>query len=226
MGQLGQGLRRGQEDGPVHVLGAPLGGGIKGPHGVQLVPPELRPDGGGHGGGKYVQDAPPQGKLARPLHLVTADVAGGGEGLSELVQVGLLPRLQHGAGRVQHLGGQGALLESLHRGHQTGELPVAELPQQGQPSVLPLAGDSGDAVEHEGAGGEHRDLPSSEIGQVPGHPPGLPLVGAHHHHRAAGLLPQGGGEVGSVDRRQAGDSGGGLPALQGGGQLLKFRQTF
>ena len=85
VGQLGQGLRRRQEDGPVHVLGAPLGGGVKGPHGVQLVPPELRPDGGGHAGGKYVQDAAPQGKLARPLHLVAADIAGGGEGLSELV---------------------------------------------------------------------------------------------------------------------------------------------
>ena len=92
--------------------------------------------------------------------------------------------------------------------------------------MLPLAGDGGDAVEHEGAGGQHRDFPSGEIGQVPGHPPGLPLVGAHHHHRAAGLLPQGGGEVGPVDRRQAGDGGGGLPALQGGGQLLKFRQIF
>ena len=226
LGELRQGLRRGQEDGPVHVLGAPLGGGIKGPHGVQLVPPELRPDGGGHAGGVHVQNTAPQGKLARPLHLVTADVAGGGEGLGEPVQVGLPPRLQHRAGGVQHLGRQGALLEGLHRGHQTGELPPAEPPQQVQPPVLPLVGDGGDAVEHEGAGGEHRDLPSGEIGQVPGHPPGLPLVGAHHHHGTAGLLPQGGGEVGPVDRRQAGDGGGGFPALQGGGQLLKFRQIF
>ena len=36
LGELGQGLRRGQEDGPVHVLGAPLGGGLT-DHPLQLL---------------------------------------------------------------------------------------------------------------------------------------------------------------------------------------------
>ena len=90
--------------------------------------------------------------------------------------------------------------------------------------MLPLVGDGGDAVKQEGAGGQHRDLSAGEEGQVPGHPLRLPLVGTHHYHWAAALLPQAGGKVGPVDRCQAGHRRRGLSTVQRRQQLLKFRQ--
>ena len=142
----------------------------------------------------------------------------------QFLQVGGLPHRQGSAGTFQRLRRKGALEQGLHGGHQAGDLPPGQAVEEAEPPVLPLAGDRGDVVEQEGAGGQHRNLPSGEEGQVPGHPARLPLVGAHHHHRAAAFLPQAGGEVGPVDRRPAGHRRRGLSAVQRRQQLLKFRQ--
>ena len=223
-GHVGQHLRRGQQQGVVHVLRPPLGGGVEGTHGVDLVPPELRPDGVFHAGAEHVQNAPAQGKLAHPLHLVAPDVAHSGQLLGHGVQVAAVPGLQLQPGSGQGLGGDGVLGQGLRRGHQEGHLPPGQAVQQSQPPVLPLAGHRGPGVEGEGPGGEHGHLRPRKGGHVPGQSAGLSLVGAHGHHRPPGHQPKGGGEVGPVDGGKAGHGGGTGSAVDGGQQLPEFRQ--
>ena len=62
--------------------------------------------------------------------------------------------------------------------------------------------------------GEDGDLPVQEGPQVSGQPSRLPLVGAHQHQGAAGVLPEGGGHAGPMDRGQAGKGQGRLPLTQ------------
>ena len=94
-----------------------------------------------------------------------------------------------------------------------------------QPPVLPLAGDSGRVVKDVGPGAStgtsaapsgkdgsrasRSASPSSAHTITTGRPP---------------LLPEAGGEVGPVDRRQSGHRHRGLSAVQRCQQLLKFRQ--
>ena len=86
----------------------------------------------------------------------------------QFLQVGGLPHRQGSAGTFQRLRRKGALEQGLHGGHQAGDLPPGQAVEEAEPPVLPLAGDRGDVVEQEGAGGQHRNLPSGEEGQVPG----------------------------------------------------------
>ena len=223
-GQVGQHLRRRQQQGAVHVLRPPLGGGVEGAHGVDLVPPELCADGVFHAGGEYVQNPSPQGKLAHPLHLVAPGIAHVGQLLGQGVQVIAGPGLQLQPGAGKGLGRDGVLHQGLRRGHQKGDLSPAQLVQQSQAAVLPLAADGGSGVENIGAGGEQRYLDLCQGGEIPGHASGLPLVGADHHRGAAGDQTQSGGKVGPVDGGQAGHSGGAGSAVYGGEQLFKFRQ--
>ena len=67
-------------------------------------------------------------------------------------------------------------------------------------------------------GGEEGDLSPGEGGQVPGHAPGLPVVGAHQHQGAAGGLAEPRGHIGPVDGGQPRQSQGALPLCQGLGQ--------
>ena len=84
-GQLGEHLGGGEDAGLVQLDRPPLGGNIKEAHGVHLVPEQLHPYWLGVGGGEEVQNAPPQGELAHPLHLLAPGVAGGGQGLGQVV---------------------------------------------------------------------------------------------------------------------------------------------
>ena len=224
-GQLGQRLRAGQQDGPVQILRAPLGGRVEGTHGVHLVPPELGPDRGVHGGGEHVQDAASQGKLAGTLHLLAAGIAGGGETGGQVVEIDLLAGGQLQGGLFEDIGRQGALLEGLHRGHQAGQLSLRQSPQQLQAPVLPLVGDGGGVVEGKLPGGEHRHTLAGEEGQVPGHALALAFIGAYYHHGPLRGRAQGGGKVGPVYRTQAGHRRRGLSPVQRGQQLLEFRQV-
>ena len=63
--EMGQSLGHGQQDGLFGVLRAPLGQGIEEAHGVQLVAPELSPEGPVTVGGVDVHNAAPDGELAR-----------------------------------------------------------------------------------------------------------------------------------------------------------------
>ena len=104
-----------------------------------------------------------------------------------------------------------------------GELPLGQRPHQGQPPVLPLAGEGGGVVEGEVPGAQHRDGNPGKGGQVPGQPCALGLVGADHHHRAPGNQADAGGDVAAVDGRRPGQGHRGAAPLQGGKELLKFR---
>ncbi len=219
-----QGLRRREQHSLLHIGRPPLGPRIKDPQSVHLIPEKLSPHRGLHSWGVHIQDAAPEGKLARPLHLLAADIARLRQVGGQLLQISGLSHLQNRAGALQRLRREGALEQGLHSGHQTGDLPPGQTVEEAETPVLPLSGDRGDVVEQKGPGGQHRDLPACEEGQVSSHPLRLPLVGAHHHHRAAALLPQAGGEVGPVDRRQSGHRHRGLSAVQRCQQLLKFRQ--
>ena len=221
--QMGQRLRRRQQHRPLHVLRPALGGGVEQPHSIQLVSEELRPHGLLHPWGVDIQDPAPQGKLSHAFHLVAPAVPGGGQCLSQLVQVIAPPGPQLRPGPVQLLRGQGPLKQSLHRRHQQGHLPRRHGPHQGQPPVLPLAGDSGRVVKDVGPGGEHRHpLPRQGL-QIPGQPLPFPLVGAHQHHRPAGAGVDPGGKVGPVDRRQPGQGHGTAAAVHSGQQLAELR---
>ena len=82
---VGQHLRHRQELCLLEVFCPPLGAGVKEAHGVQLIPEELTADGPVAGGGEKVQNAAPEGKLAYPLHLLTADIAGGSQSPGQLL---------------------------------------------------------------------------------------------------------------------------------------------
>ena len=222
-GELGQHLGHGQDVAALEVLHPALGGGVEGPHGVQLVPEELAADGVVPGGGKEVQDAPPQGELAHAFHLVAPDVAGGGEGVGQLVQVVGLPHPEGVDGLKEEGFGQGPLEEGLRGGHHQGCLPLGHGPEDGEPPVLPLPGDHGGVVEGELPAGEEADLFAGEGAEVLGQALGLPLVGAHHRHRPAGPGPEPGGKMGAVDRRQAGHGRRAGARVQGGEQGAEFR---
>ena len=214
-GELGQHLGGGEDLRRADVLHPPLGVRVEEAHGVDLVAEELHPHGLGLGRGKEVQDAAPQGELASALHLLAPGVARGGEGLGQLVEVVALPHAQHPGGPLQQGLGQGALEDGLRRAHQQGALPRRQGPEDGEPPVLVLPGHHGGVVEGELPGGQGAHLLPRQGGQIPGHPLGLPLVGAHHHHRPAGLLADAGGKVGPVHRRQAGQGRRAGPAVDG-----------
>ena len=104
---VGQHLRRRKDQRGVHVPGPPLGGGVKGAHGVDLVVEELTAHRLVHQGGEHVQDAAPQGELAHALHLVAAGVPGGEQTLRQLPQLRLPPAVQGDGQGPQQLRRQG-----------------------------------------------------------------------------------------------------------------------
>ena len=91
--------------------------------------------------------------------------------------------------------------------------------------MLPLAGDGGGIVEGKGARGKNRHLLTYEGSQIPGQPFPLPFVGAHHYHGPPGHRPNPRGHVSPVDRRHTGQGGGRAAPLQGGEELLEFRDA-
>ena len=222
-GELGQHLGGGQDLRLADVLDAPLGVRVEEAHGIHFVPEELHTHRLLMGGREEVQNAPPQGKLAHALHLLAPGVPGGGEGFGKLVQVMGLPHPHHLGGLGEQGLGDGALEEGLYRTHQQGALPRRQRPQDGQPPVLILPGYHRRVVEGELPGGQGGHLLPGEGGQVLLHPLGLPLVGAHHHHRPLQLLVEPGGKVGPVDRRQAGKGHRAGPVVDGRRQGTIFR---
>ena len=213
----GQHLPGGQEGDGLPLGGAPLGHGVEEAQGVDLVPPELHPHRQVQAGGEHVQDAPPQGELAGALHLVTPGVARLDQEVGHLLQLAHLAHGELPAVAGKDVRGQGALEQPLDGGHQDGAVPPGQPGQDLQPLVLPLAGGR-PGVEQKVPGGEEGNLPPGEGGQVPGHAPGLPVVGAHQHQGAAGGLAEPRGHIGPVDGGQPRQGQGALPLCQGLGQ--------
>ena len=223
--ELRKDLGGGEEEGGLDVFRPALGGGVKDPHGVHLIPEEFRPDRAVHAGRKYVQNPAPKGELANPLHLLAPDVPGGGQGFGQLVQLEAAAQLQFQAAPFQQRPGHGPLEQSFHGGHQEGVFPAGQPLYQGQPPVLPLAGEGGGVVEGEVPGTQHGDARPDESPQVSGQLLPLALVGAHHHHRPAGGQANAGGDVTAVNGSRTGQGRGGAASFQRGQELLKFGQA-
>ena len=213
----GQHLPGGEEGDGLPLGGAPLGDGVEETQGVDLIPPELQAHGEVQAGGEHVQDAPPQGELAHPLHLVAPGVPRLDQEVGDLLQPAGLAGGELPAVAGKDVRGQGALEQPLDGGHQDGAVPPGQPGQDLQPLVLPLAGGC-PRVKQKVPGGKEGDLPPGEGGQVPGHAPGLPVVGAHQHQGAAGGLAEPRGHIGPVDGGQPRQGQGALPLCQGLGQ--------
>ena len=97
-------LRHRQHCDFLHILRPTLGVGVEVAHGIQLVSKELHPDRLPLRRGKQVQDSPPEGKLAGPLHHGGAAVAHGHQAGQQLLHRNLNPQTQLKGG-----GKQGAL---------------------------------------------------------------------------------------------------------------------
>ena len=134
-----------------------------------------------------------------PLHLVAAGVPGGDQEIGQIIQIADLAHGEGAADCPEPVRGQGALHEALHCGRQHRAVPLVQGSKNCQPLVLPLAGGSA-RMKLKVPGREEGNLSAGEGGQIPGCPPGLPLVGADHHQGTAGVLVQGGGQMGPVDR--------------------------
>ena len=208
-GADGEHLVHRQEHRPVDLGDAPLGGHVEQAHGVHIGVPELHPHRVLLSGGEHVQNAAPQGELTHTLHLLAPGVAQRGQPVGQLVQVVAAPGFQRDGVLPQQLRRQGALEQALHRGGDEGSIPLAHLPEGGQPPVLPLAGSGGPIPEQKLPGGEQSGGGAGESGVVRRQPDGLVLIGADQHHRAAGAVAQPGGEVGPVDWLQTGHRHGG-----------------
>ena len=107
--QLRQSLGGWEEDGGGDILRPALGGGGEQPHGVNFVPPELRPHRRFRRRGEHVQQVASEGELPRPLHLVAPGVPGGYQTSGQLSQVAAVPQGQGQRRLFQQFRRQGAL---------------------------------------------------------------------------------------------------------------------
>ena len=115
--QLRQSLGGWEEDGGRDVLRPSLSGRVEQPHGVNFVPPELRPHRRFRRRREHVQQVAPQGELPRPLHLVAPGVPGGYQTSGQLSQVAAVPQGQGQRRLFQQFRRQGALQQPFYRSH-------------------------------------------------------------------------------------------------------------
>ena len=220
--QLRQSLGGWEEDGSGNVLRPPLGGRVEQAHGVDLVPPELRPHRRFRRRRKHVQQVAAQGELPRPFHLVAPGVPGGHQTAGQLFQVAVIPQREGQRRLFQQFRRQGALQQPFYRSHHQGRLVVGHGVEQIQPTVLPLTGSCGVVKDKLSPGQQAYWLPSKSS-QIGLEPRAFLLVRAEQHHAAPSDLPHGGGDVGTVDAGQAGDGDRAVTALRLCQQFLKFR---
>ena len=197
-----QHLRRRKQQGLPAVFHPALGGCVKYAQGVDLVVEKFAAHRLLHARGEHVQDAAPQGKLSRALHLVTAGISGSGQPPGQGVQV---PLLAHGQGHcrpLQHPGRDAPLHQRVRGSDHHGA--VRQAVQGRQPLVFPLA-----AGLHRPPlklpGREHQGRLPGKHGQVTGLTPGLPFVGTQHPQGPSAVPVQGRLHLGPVDRSHAGD---------------------
>ena len=200
-----------------------LTGGVKQTHGVDLISKKFASNRPVVSRGEKVQNTAPQSKLARALHLLTAGISRGGKAFGQLRQVMDLPHAQGLCRLGQQCFREGPLEEGIHSGHDQRRPPGGHGPENGEPPVLPLAGDHGGIVEGKLPGGQPKDRLPGQSGQVLPQTGGLGLVGAQKDHRTPGISPDAGGKMGAVDRRQPCDGRGTPAGVDGRQNLGKFR---
>ena len=201
-----QRLRHRQQHGPLQIVGPALGQRVEGPHGVQLVAEELRPDRGVHGRAVYVQDPAPERKLAHALHHLAAGIARPQQTGAERLQVVLLP-----PGQLHRSGSKGAFRQGtqgqgLPGGEQQLGLPVGKGPKGPQPPLLPLAGGGGGVVEGQIPARQDRIFLPQKGGQLLLGPPGSQIILADHQQRGPQIPGQPRDQMGPVDLRRPGNA--------------------
>ena len=111
-------------------------------------------------------------------------------------------------GTQKNLPGHGLQGQGLGPGEHQRRFPLGQLPQQGQPLLLPAPGDPRRTQEGQLPGGQHRRPFGQKSGQLVCHPGSSGVVGADHAQRPVQVLKHGGQEQGPVGIAQAGQTDG------------------
>ena len=204
-GAVGQHLRRRQDPGGGHVPGPPLGAGVKGAHGVDLVVKELAPHRLVHQGGEHIQDAAPQGELAHALHLLAPGVSGGEQPLRQLSQVRLSPYLQGEGQGPEELRRHGPGHETVRRGHHHGGVPLGQGVQGRQAAALPVPGANSPWAELPLPAQQGHGAIARQSLQIGGEDLDLPFVPAEEHRRPVGPGGHRSPHTGPLHRLEAAD---------------------
>ena len=221
---MGQHLGGGQQQRLLDVPGPALGGGVKLPHGVNLIVKELTPHRLVHQGGKHVQNAAPQGELAHALHLAAAGISGGQQPLGQVPQVHPLPQAQGNSQTLEKIRRQGPGQQRIGSGHGQGRPPLRQGVQRRQAAPLPLPGTHRPGPQAPlPAQQQHRLLPGGSA-QVSGQGSGLPLVSADEHCRTARPTGDGGPHAGPLHGLKPGDCHGAAALLHPADQLRCLRE--
>ena len=203
----GQHLTGGQQQRLVQVVDAPLGGHVKGAHGVQLIVPEFAAHRLLHGGGEHVQDPAPQGELAGALHLLAADVARRREPCRQRLHWIAFAGL-HGNGALQqHTFRHTPLHRRVNGGHHQRCLAPRHGVQRRQTLMFPAAAGRGAGPQLPVTPPQQRHVLPRQGVQVAGELHGLRLIAAQQQHGAARLLKHGRRQHGPVDGGYAGNHG-------------------
>ena len=201
-GRVGQHLRRRQHQGGPDVFHPPLGPGVKGAHGVDLIVKELAPHRLLHQRGEHVQDAAPQGELAHALHLLAAGVTGTGQLLRQFLQFRPLSHRQRPGQGHQPLRRQGPGRQGVGGGHDDRCLAPGHGVQGRQAALLPGPGADGTRMQLPLPAQQRHRLQLQQRLQIPGKHLGLPLVTAHEHRRAVQRPGHGSAHTGPLHRLQ------------------------
>ncbi len=204
-GAVGQHLCRRQDLGGGDVFRPPLGTGVEGAHGVDLIVKELTPHRLVHQGGEHVQDAAPQGELSHALHLLAAGIPGGHQAVRQLVQIRPGPHLQRQRQGMEQLGRQRPGAQCVRGGHRHRRLAPGKGIQRRQTAALPVPGGDGAGPQLPLPAQQHHRLRAQQRLQIAPQLLGLPLVAADEHRRPLRRQGHRRAHAGAVHRLQAGD---------------------
>ena len=221
-GAVGQHLRRRQDPSGGHVPGPPLGAGVEGAHGVDLIVKKLAPHRLVHQGREHVQNAAPQGELAHALHLLAPGIPGGEQLLRQRAQLCLPPHLQGDGQGPQGLRRQGPGHEAVRGGHHHRRVPLGQGVQRRQTAPLPVPRTHGPGAELPLPAKQGHGAAARQGLQISGEDLDLPLVPAEEHRRTAAGCRHRRAHAGPLHRLEAADRRGTAALLHPADQLRRL----
>ena len=186
-------------------------------HRIHRVAPEFDADGLALEGGEEVEDAAAHGELARSLHLLAAAVAAAHERVDEVLLRAVLAVADREGRLAQRLRRDRALDQAADR-HGRDRRAAQQRPERAEALLLRLAGDGFALAEGEVAQPQRHGLLAEHGRKVARHVLRRRVVGTDHDERAACARAQRGGEIGPMDRAEAGNERGKSSALRKGGE--------
>ena len=220
LGAVGQDFRRRQQQGGLHIGGAPLGAGVEGAHGVDLIIKEFTADGLLHQGRKHIQNAAAQGKLTHTFHLLAAGVSRRQQTLGQVFQIHPSADLQRYRQRFQQLRRERALHQGVRRGHNSSHLAPAQGIQRRKAAPLPIAGGDGPRPQLPLAALQQQRLPPRQRPQVARQLANLPLVSADEYRGTLQRIRHRRAHAGALHRLKAGHRRGAAAVLHPLDQFL------